>query len=247
MKKQLIILLLALATINTQAQDFRFDEATYTPQATTFKLFAPADAKVYVEYDAARDTDAVAKPKKVRMKLGKDGIWTATVKKDLKLHAYQFIVNGKRSNGVFAKAIGVNGSYALVLDMSETNPEGWENDKRPVVKSPADLVIYEMHHRDFSIARSGARYPGKFLALTDPWAINHLKSLGVNAVHILPSYDFGSVDETTLSENKYNWGYDPMNYNVPDGSYSTNPYSPEVRIREFKQMVQALHLRHRAL
>ena len=241
MKKQLIILLLALATINTQAQDFRFDEATYTPQATTFKLFAPADAKVYVEYDAARDTDAVAKPKKVRMKLGKDGIWTATVKKDLKLHAYQFIVNGKRSNGVFAKAIGVNGSYALVLDMSETNPEGWENDKRPVVKSPADLVIYEMHHRDFSIARSGARYPGKFLALTEPWAINHLKSLGVNAVHILPSYDFGSVDETTLSENKYNWGYDPMNYNVPDGSYSTNPYSPEVRIREFKQMVQALH------
>ena len=241
MKKQLIILLLALATINTQAQDFRFDEATYTPQATTFKLFAPADAKVYVEYDAARDTDAVAKPKKVRMKLGKDGIWTATVKKDLKLHAYQFIVNGKRSNGVFAKAIGVNGSYALVLDMSETNPEGWANDKRPVVKSPADLVIYEMHHRDFSIARSGARYPGKFLALTEPWAINHLKSLGVNAVHILPSYDFGSVDETTLSENKYNWGYDPMNYNVPDGSYSTNPYSPEVRIREFKQMVQALH------
>jgi pullulanase len=98
-----------------------------------------------------------------------------------------------------------------------------------------------MHHRDFSIHRQDAQYPGKFMALTEPWAINHLKSLGVNAIHILPSYDYGSVDETRLSDNKYNWGYDPVNYNVPEGGYSTNPYKPEVRIREFKQMVQALH------
>ena len=98
-----------------------------------------------------------------------------------------------------------------------------------------------MHHRDFSIARKDAAHPGKFLALTEPWAISHLKELGVNAVHILPSYDYGSVDETRLSDNKYNWGYDPVNYNVPEGSYSTDPYQPEVRIREFKQMVKALH------
>ena len=98
-----------------------------------------------------------------------------------------------------------------------------------------------MHHRDFSIARPDAQYKGKFLALTEPWAISHLKELGVNAVHILPSYDYGSVDETRLSDNKYNWGYDPVNYNVPEGGYSTDPYAPEVRIREFKQMVKALH------
>ena len=251
MKKYIFLALMAMATNHSMAQefdlispsevDFQFDEVTYTPQATTFKLFAPAKAKVYVEYETSCDTAAVSKVKKAKMKRGKDGIWTVTVKKDLNHHSYQFVVNGNRSNGVFAKAIGVNGSYALVLDMSETNPKEWEYDKRPVVKSPADLVIYEMHHRDFSIARADAKYPGKFLALTEPWAINHLKSLGVNAVHILPSYDFGSIDETWLAANKYNWGYDPMNYNVPEGSYSTEPGRPEVRIREFKQMVQALH------
>ena len=257
MKKYLILLLLALVTSHIQAQDFSFDEVTYTPQKTVFKLFAPAKAKVFVEYDVACDTDAVAKPKKVKMKLGKDCIWTATVKKNLNHHSYNFIVNGKRSNGVFAKAIGVNGSYAQVLDLRETDPAGWESDKRPIVKSPADLVIYEMHHRDFSIARTDAKYPGKFLALTEPWAINHLKSLGVNGIHILPSYDYGSVDEvrnyygcdsSDLHDDghkpcvpQYNWGYDPMNYNVPEGSYSTDPFDPSCRIREFKQMVQALH------
>ena len=99
-----------------------------------------------------------------------------------------------------------------------------------------------MHHRDFSIgASSGLENKGKFLALTEPKAIRHLKELGVNAIHILPSYDFGSIDETRLDINKYNWGYDPVNYNVPEGSYSTDPYNPVCRIREFKQMVQALH------
>ena len=125
--------------------------------------------------------------------------------------------------------------------MAKTDPEHWCCDQKPVVKSPADLVVYEMHHRDFSIARQDAQYPGKFLALTEPWAIEHLKELGVNAIHILPSYDYGSVDETRLNEPQYNWGYDPVNYNVPEGGYSTDPYKPEVRIREFKQMVKALH------
>jgi len=140
-----------------------------------------------------------------------------------------------------AKAVGVNGKRGAIIDMSKTNPEHWCCDKGPVTKSPADLVIYEMHHRDFSIARKDAKYPGKFMALTEPWAIEHLKQLGVNAIHILPSYDYGSVDETRLNEPQYNWGYDPVNYNVPEGGYSTNPYKPEVRIKEFKQMVQAMH------
>ena len=135
--------------------------------------------------------------------------------------------------------------------MNATDPEGWAADKRPALASPADAIIYEMHHRDFSIdPSSGIQHKGKFLALTEEGTlspeqlatgIDHLKELGVTHVHLLPSYDYASVDETRLDENKYNWGYDPQNYNVPDGSYSTDPYDPSVRIKEFKQMVQALH------
>ena len=244
MKKYIFLALMAMATTHITAQEFDFKEVTYTPKETTFKLFAPRNAKsVKVEYDVYTDTAAaLGKPKTVKMKCGKDGIWQAVVKRNLNHHEYRFCVDGQYSVGVFAKAVGANGSFALVLDMSETNPSGWENDRRPVVKSPADLIIYEMHHRDFSIdASSGLENKGKFLALTEPKAIRHLKELGVNAVHILPSYDFGSIDETRLDINKYNWGYDPVNYNVPEGSYSTDPYNPVCRIREFKQMVQALH------
>ncbi len=213
------------------AQDFHFDEMTYTPEATTFRLFAPNDAKCYVKVGN----------KKVKMTRTADNLWTAKVKGDLKGKPYVFNTGHGDTPGVFAKAVGVNGQQGYVIDLRTTDPAGWESDKRPVCKSFADIVVYEMHHRDFSIARPDAKYPGKFLALTEPWAIRHLKSLGVNAVHILPSYDFGSVDETRLQDNKYNWGYDPVNYNVPEGSYSTDPYNPETRIREFKQMVQALH------
>ena len=244
MKKYIFLALLAMATTHSMAQEFDFKEVTYTPKETTFKLFAPCNAKsVKVEYDVNTDTAAaLGKPKAVKMKCGKDGIWQAVVKRNLNHHEYRFCVDGQYSVGVFAKAVGANGKFALVLDMSETNPSGWENDRRPVVKSPADLIIYEMHHRDFSIdASSGLENKGKFLALTEPKAIRHLKELGVNAIHILPSYDFGSIDETRLDINKYNWGYDPVNYNVPEGSYSTDPYNPVCRIREFKQMVQALH------
>ena len=214
-----------------QEEGFCFDEMTYSPSETVFKLFAPTDAECYVKVG----NDSIA------MTLA-DSIWTATMPGDQKGKEYVFVVNGQSSPGVFAKAVGVNGKCGVVLDLKETNPEGWAQDKRPEVKSPTDLVIYEMHHRDFSIdASSGLKNKGKFLALTEEKAINHLKSLGVNAIHILPSYDFGSVDETRLQDNKYNWGYDPVNYNVPDGSYSTDPFDPQCRIREFKQMVQALH------
>ena len=242
MKKYIFFALLAMATTHMTAQEFDFNEVTYTPAQTTFRLFAPKKAKVSVEIGSSFLSTEAAPNQKYKMRLGKDGIWTVTVNQDLKDHKYWFEVDGKKSVGVFAKAVGVNSSYGMVADLTETNPEGWELDKRPVVKSPADLVVYEMHHRDFSIdASSGLKHKGKFLALTEPKAIRHLKDLGVNAVHILPSYDFGSVNETRLQDNRYNWGYDPVNYNVPEGSYSTNPYDPTCRIREFKLMVQALH------
>ncbi len=262
MKKLLTVLTALFISYSSYAQDFDFQECVVTPQQTTFRLFAPADAKkVKVRLYAQGEG---GKPfKTLKMKYA-NGIWTATVKNKKGIPYgtfYTFSIGGsnnpdtwRETPGVFAKAVGVNGKRAAIIDMQQTNPEGWAADRRPVVKSPADLVIYEMHHRDFSIARNvnldpgeffvkrvSSEYPGKFLALTEDWAIQHLKTLGVNAIHILPSYDFGSVNETRLAENKYNWGYDPVNYNVPEGSYSTNPYEPGCRISEFKQMVQALH------
>ena len=217
-----------------------FQEVSYSPEKTQFALFAPNDAKKVVVriYESGLGGKAV---KTVKMSRTANEQWTATVKGDLMGKFYTFDMGNGECPGVFAKAVGVNGKRGAIIDRTKTNPEQWCSDKRPIVKSPADLVVYEMHHRDFSIAREDAKYPGKFLALTEPWAIDHLKTLGVNAIHILPSYDYGSVDETRLNEPQYNWGYDPVNYNVPEGGYSTDPYNPEVRIREFKQMVQALH------
>ena len=227
--KQLLISLLTMAATTVQAQDFRFNEVEYTPEATTFQLFAPKDATCMMV--VGRDS--------IPMTLD-EGIWKVCVKGDQKGKTYQFVVNGQASPGVFAKAVTVNGGKGVVIDLQDTNPDGWQYD-RHVVRPFQDNIIYEMHHRDFSIARPDAKHPGKFIALTEPWAIQHLKELGINAVHILPSYDYGSIDETRLSDNKYNWGYDPVNYNVPEGGYSTDPYDPLCRIREFKQMVQSLH------
>ena len=227
--KQLLISLLTMAATTVQAQDFRFNEVEYTPEATTFQLFAPKDATCMMV--VGRDS--------IPMTLN-EGIWKVCMKGDLKGKTYQFVVNGQASPGVFAKAVTVNGGKGVVIDLQDTNPDGWQFD-RHVLRPFQDNIIYEMHHRDFSIARPDAKHPGKFIALTEPWAIQHLKELGINAVHILPSYDYGSIDETRLSDNKYNWGYDPVNYNVPEGGYSTDPYDPLCRIREFKQMVQSLH------
>ena len=244
MMKKLQLLLTVLITyhlslITSLAQNFKFDEVTYTPQQTTFQLFAPADAKKVV-VRIYKDGQGGKALKTIKM-TQKDGIWTATVAGDLMNKFYTFDMGRGECPGVFAKAVGINGKRGAIIDREKTFPEHWCCDEHPIIKSPADLVIYELHHRDFSIARPDAKYPGKFMALTEPWAIEHLKSLGVNAVHILPSYDYGSVDETRLSDNKYNWGYDPVNYNVPEGGYSTNPYDPYCRIREFKEMVNALH------
>lgn len=237
------------------AQD-TFGEMIYSKVKTLFKLNAPTtvnldgmtgattqiDKKKQVKihiYEDGQDGKAI---KTIKMKASGENRWEATVKGDLKGKFYTFDIGKGETPGVFAKAVGVNGMRGAIVDMAETNPQGWENDQRPVIQSPADLVIYEMHWRDFSIdVSSGLKNKGKFLALTEPKAIEHLKSLGVNAVHILPSFDYASVDETKLDTPQYNWGYDPKNYNVPEGSYSTDPYNPVTRIKEFKQMVQALH------
>lgn len=245
--------LLLPASLITKAQDFRFNEVSYTPRRTVFRLFAPTQTKrvvlnIYAHGDAAADAKPLA-TKRMR-RVGKD-LWAVELKGDQKGKFYTFNIGRGETPGVFAKAVGVNGKRGCVLDMGLTNPKGWSQDHvlalptaNATHKTPnySGLVIYEMHHRDFSIdASSGLQHKGKFLALTETKAINYLKRLGVNAVHILPSFDYASVDETQLNRPQYNWGYDPLNYNVPEGSYSTDPYDPATRIREFKEMVQALH------
>lgn len=229
-------------------------EMEYSPIETKFTLWAPTAEEVRVLlYDSGNEGSAY---QTLSLEMGEDGIWNTSIKEDLKGKFYTFNVkvNGKwlgDTPGIMAKAVGINGKRAAVIDLRSTDPEGWANDVRPLLKDYADIIVYEMHHRDFSLdSVSGIRNKGKFLALTElgtttsqgeKTGIDHLKELGVTHVHILPSYDYASVDESKPDKAQYNWGYDPQNYNVPDGSYSTDPYKPDVRIKEFKQMVQALH------
>ncbi len=261
MKKILTILTATALSLSTaSAQTFHFNECEASSTQTVFHLLAPPDAK-RVCVRIYQDGEGGHPIRTVKMKYA-DGLWTGVVKHSpkhtLKGKFYTFDISGDRVHwhetpGIFAKAVGVNGKRAAIIDLEDTDPFGWEHDKRPSLDSPADLVIYEMHHRDFSVARNlnldpgemmvkraWTRYPGKFLALMEDWAIGHLKNLGVNAVHLLPSFDFASVDESS-DKPQYNWGYDPLNYNVPEGSYSTDPRDPASRIREFKAMVMALH------
>ena len=229
-------------------------ELSVSETGTHFRLWSPeAQAAEVLIYDTGRNTPAVDT---LEMKKAEQGTWTASVNKQLygKYYTFRIKYNGRwlaETPGVWAKAVGVNGSRAAIIDFSKTNPEGWANDRGPVVENITDAVIYEMHHRDFSVdPSSGIANKGKFLALTEPdtkspqgqkTGIDHLKELGVTHVHILPSYDYNSVDEANLPANQYNWGYDPYNYNAPEGSYSTNPSDPATRVREMKEMVKSLH------
>lgn len=234
-----IITLMAtfLFTLTAQAQNV-FNEVSYSPRQTTFKLNAPKKPTLRI-YEAGRGGNAI---KKIKMKQTAENVWEVTVSGDLKGKFYTFDIGRGETPGVFAKAIGINGHRGAIIDMQTTNPSGWNSDHRLALKSPADLIIYEMHHRDFSIdPSSGLVNKGKFLALTEQKAIRHLEELGINAVHILPSFDFASIDEANTTTPQYNWGYDPQNYNVPEGSYSFDAEQPTRRILEFKQMVQALH------
>lgn len=231
-----------------------WDECRFTMQKTDFSLWAPEASKVKLTvYNYGKGNEVYMSK---LMKPEKNGMWKTSVKENIqnKFYTFNVEVDGKwlgENPGIKALAVNVNGTRGAIIDLAATNPRGWENDPRPALKSFADIIIYEMHHRDFSIsASSGINHKGKFLALTETGTknsegratgIDHLKELGITHVHILPSYDYASIDETHLEQNKYNWGYDPLNYNVPDGSYSTDPYTPQTRIREFKEMVQALH------
>lgn len=229
-------------------------EMEYAPSATTFTLWAPTadEVRLMIYPDGWRGSFIAS----YAMMPAEEGTWKMVVAQDLlgKYYTFHVKVKGKwlgETPGINAQAVGVNGQRAAIVDWKQTHPEGWDNDRRPPLQSPADMIIYEMHHRDFSVDEaSGICHKGKYLALTEQGTTNsfqlatgidHLVELGVTHVHLLPSSDYASIDETRLDENPYNWGYDPRNYNVPDGSYATDPYQPETRIREFKQMVLALH------
>ncbi|MDR1984703.1 MAG: type I pullulanase [Prevotellaceae bacterium] len=229
-------------------------ELTYLPQYSKFRIWSPiADSVKLHIYDEGFGGKAL---KTYIMQPDKQGAWFYKINGDLKgkFYTFQVKIDDKwldETPGIWAKAAGINGKRAAIIDFAETNPDNWENDKKPELKNFSDIIIYETHIRDFSVSpTSGMNNKGKFLAFTElgttspegkKTGINHLKELGITHLHLLPVFDFASIDETKLDENKYNWGYDPQNYNLPEGGYSTNPYDPKNRILEFKKMIQALH------
>ena len=239
--------------VEYEVPEGQYEECQYQGSNTKFAVWAPAAKAVRLKlYHDPADSDPYLV---VPMSKSDGGLWTTTVNKDIKGDFYTFQVQRrgtwlKDTAGIAAKAVGVNGLMGAVIDWQETDPEGWAEDESPDV-SPSDIIVYELHHRDFSIhPESGVENKGKFLALTETGTVNsdglstgidHLKELGVTYVQLLPSTDFAAIDESLLGDNQYNWGYEPLNYNAVEGSFSTDPFNPVTRIREFKQMVQALH------
>lgn len=230
--------------------------ATWTKEKTTFRVWAPtADAvKVNLYESGTPDTDDLVE--QITMEQDVNGTWVASKEGDLNgvYYTYLVTVNGAENEACdpYARTTGVNGKRAMVIDLSSTNPEGWDEDTDPHAgNNITDDVIYELHIRDLAMdENSGIKNAGKFLGLTEtgtttpngtPTGIDHIKDLGITHIHLLPVYDYASVDETALDEPQFNWGYDPENYNVPEGSYSTDPYHGEVRVKEMKQMVKSLH------
>jgi len=227
---------------------------TYSSEQTMFKVWAPKASAVKLRlYKNGQDGEAM---NTIDMTKVQQGVWQINVYKDIKNIFYTFQVqqDGKwlsESPDIYAKAVGVNGKRGMVVNLAETNPDNWKNDTKPALKNFTDIIIYESHVRDISISNnSGIKNKGKFLGLTEigtknpeglSTGLDHLKELGITHLHLLPSFDFNSIDESKPELNMYNWGYDPLNYNVPEGSYSTNPYDGNVRIKEFKQLIQTLH------
>lgn len=242
--------------------------ATYTKEATTFKVWAPTAKSVKVNfYATGSDKEEGAKDlgsKELTLD-EKTGVYSVKADGDLANTYYTYTVTAasiadstkvttKEIPDVYSVATGVNGKRSMVCDLSSTNPEGWDQDKHVLTDDIADASIWEIHVKDFSYSESSgvsAKNRGKYLAFTElgttlnnlgsiPTCVDYLKELGITYVQINPMYDFGSVDEAG-SDAQFNWGYDPVNYNVPEGSYSSNPYDGNVRINEMKQMIQALH------
>ncbi|HJI61775.1 MAG TPA: type I pullulanase [Ruminococcus bromii] len=237
--------------------------ASYSKKATTFKVWSPNAASVRVnifEHGSDNEGDAGSIMSRA-MSLDKTtGVWSVTINGDLLNKYYTYsVTHGKTTKetaDVYAKACGVNGQRSMVVDLSTTNPDGWENDKHVLVQNQTDASVWEISVADFSSSESSGvseANRGKYLAFTEEGTtvngvqgasstcVDYLKKLGVKYVQIMPFYDFGSVDENKNIMDQYNWGYDPVNYNCPEGSYSTNPKKGEVRIKECKQMIQALH------
>ena len=230
--------------------------AVWTAEKTTFRLWAPtaADVKVNLyESGTAGTKDLI---EQIPMTADVNGTWIAEKEGDLNgvYYTYQVDVDGQSVEACdpYARTTGVNGMRAMVIDLASTNPEGWENDTDPHAgQNITDAVIYELHVRDLSVDESsGIQNKGKFLGLIEtgttnaagvPTGLDHMKDLGITHLHLLPSYDYASVDESKLDTPQFNWGYDPQNYNVPEGSYSTDPFNGEVRVAEMKQMVKGLH------
>jgi pullulanase len=236
----------------------------YTSKQSVFRIWSPkADKAQLIFY---KDGVGGSPLEIFEMKKSEEGTWLVSLTGDHqgKFYVFRTEIGGKWLNEVpdpYAKAVGVNGKRAVVIDLKITNPPGWEKDKSPVFSplsvrrgtggDATDAIIYELHVRDASIAaNSGISNKGKFLGLAETGTKNsdglstgldHLKELGITHIHLLPSYDFYSIDETMPDKLQYNWGYDPLNYNVPEGSYSTNPYDGATRIKEFKQLIQAFH------
>lgn len=228
---------------------------TYSQRNTIVKLWSPNVEEVKINLYDKGDGDNLLFTKSLVIDK-KNGVWEIELQGDF--HNKYYTLQAK-SKGIwskempdpYAKGVGVNGNRALIFDASKTNPANWQNDKQPILKSFSDVILYETHIRDFSIdVSSGIKNKGKYLAFTElntknnsgqSTGVDHLKEMGITHLHLLPAFDFKSIDETNLDKPQYNWGYDPQNYNAPEGSFSTNPFDGLVRINEFKQMVQSLH------
>ncbi len=245
--------------------------AVYTPQKTVFKIWSPTATEVTLNrYATGSDSEpGAANLGKIAMTKLMDGdrwtgVWTATVPGNIVNTYYTYTVTAAAPYGgeiqtaetqdVYSVATGVNGKRSMVCDLSKTNPSGWDNDKHVLLDKQTDSQVWEIHVKDFSYDKNSGisdTYRGKYLAFTETGTtlnnegnvstcVDYLKQLGVTTVQINPFYDFQSINEAG-SDDQFNWGYDPQNYNVPEGSYSSNPYDGNVRINECKRMIKALH------
>ena len=230
----------------------------YSKNSSEFKLWAPLAEQVELvlygkDYNALESNKTI-----IKMNRENRGVWRVKIDEDLSGEYYNYLVrnNGKTYESVdpYAKAVSINGEKSMVIDMESTNPKGWSNDKKPILNDVTDSIIYEAHIRDLTkdeasgvITELRGKYIGavlensKIKGTSITTGLDHLKELGITHIHLLPVFDYGSIDERYDSPDNYNWGYDPQNYNVPEGSYSTNPYEGAVRISEFKEMVYRFH------
>lgn len=236
---------------NLPIPEERICEMNYTPEKTSFSVWAPTADKVELRLYANEELEQT-----LPMKKSKDGLWKVEQKGDLLGMQYTFRVNVegkwlKETPGIFARAVSTNGERGAIIDLDATDPEGWANDKRPALTSANQISVYEMHYRDMTAHPSaGSANPGKYISMAEHGTCNaeglatgldHLVELGVSHVHLLPTADFGSIDESVANSTQYNWGYEPQHFNTPEGTYSTDASDPSARIKELKTLVQAMH------